>query len=145
MTKPKLTIVRGLPGSGKSKYARDLSAETGAILIEPDALLVTGGEYQYRAFRYDSAFRNARRFVEMVSQIGCDAIFADVLPTLEDVDFIRRAFVHGTLDHENAFDFVVIDMPLLTVAQSIARNRHTVRVVDIEKMAAAWEPWEGRK
>ena len=43
MTKPILTIVRGLPGSGKSTYARKLAAETGCTLIEPDALLVKDG------------------------------------------------------------------------------------------------------
>ena len=49
MTKPILTIVRGLPGSGKSTYARKLAAETGCTLIEPDALLVKGGVKNFKA------------------------------------------------------------------------------------------------
>ena len=35
--------------------------------------------------------------------------------------------------------------PLLTVEQSLARNRHNVRREDIERMAAQWEPWERKQ
>jgi len=35
MNRPILTVVRGLPGSGKSTYARNLAAKTGAIRATP--------------------------------------------------------------------------------------------------------------
>ena len=33
---PKLTLIRGLPGSGKSTMARQIAAETGALHVEAD-------------------------------------------------------------------------------------------------------------
>jgi predicted kinase len=33
---PKLTLIRGLPGSGKSTMARQVTAETGALHVEAD-------------------------------------------------------------------------------------------------------------
>jgi predicted kinase len=34
--KPKLTLIRGLPGSGKSTMARKIAVETGALHVEAD-------------------------------------------------------------------------------------------------------------
>jgi hypothetical protein len=34
-------------------------------------------------------------------------------------------------------------MPLLTVKESMARNKHNVRREDVERMARDWEPWKG--
>lgn len=143
--KPVLTIVRGLPGSGKSAYARELAAKTGAMLIEPDALLVRGGVYRYTPERYIMACDTAGSLAWHLGQKGIDMIYADVLPTKDDVLKVRNTAWDKVMPTDKRHVIVVHDMPLLTVEESMARNRHAVRRKDIERMAAKWEPWEGGK
>jgi len=33
-------------------------------------------------------------------------------------------------------------MPMITIEQSIERNKHNVLREDIERMAGQWEPWK---
>jgi len=145
MTKPILTIVRGLPGSGKTTYARKLAAETGAMLIEPDALLVRGGVYWYTPERYKESIRMSLLILARASQIEADMIYADVLPRISEVCDVIKADYFFSVVSTRGYRITVIDMPLLTVDESIARNRHNVRREDIERMAREWEPWEGQK
>ena len=137
---PTITIIRGLPGSGKSYYGRHLAAERGCLFIEPDMLLMRAGKYVYTKDRHENAVESCR---VMINDIGCcmaDVIYADVLPTIQEVQDI--AMFYDTL-LGNSME--VIDMPLLTVEQSIERNKHNVRREDIERMAAQWEPWEKKQ
>ncbi len=142
MSVPILTIVRGLPGSGKSTYARKLADDTGAMVIEPDALLVFGGAYHYTPDRYIMACDTAGWLAWHLGQQGIDMIYADVLPTKDDVLKVRNT-VWDEVPTDKRHAIVVHDMPLLTVDESMARNRHAVRREDIERMATDWEPWEG--
>ena len=145
MTKPILTIVRGLPGSGKTTYARKLAAETGAMLIEPDALLVRGGVYNYTPKRYKESIRMSLLILVRASQIEADMIYADVLPRISEVCDVIKADYFFSVVSTRGYRITVIDMPLLTVDESIARNRHNVRREDIERMAREWEPWEAEQ
>ncbi len=132
-----LTIIRGLPGSGKSTLGRRLAAEQNALFIEPDMLMYQNGEYKYDPAAYSvvvgSTYLVLREFFAYTPQ--AHAIFADVLPRKIDVQHLIQ-YLH------NQRYVKVIDMPLLSVEESIRRNIHRVRREDIEYMAKLWEPWE---
>jgi len=138
---PTLTIFRGLPGSGKTTHARELAEKTGAMLIEPDSLTIKGGKYCYTPAAHAHVQAISLEILETVGSVGSDAIYADVLPSIALVNDVIRAYAKRAPDCY----FRVCDMPLLTVEQSLARNRHNVRREDIERMAAQWEPWERKQ
>lgn len=140
----KLIIFRGLPGSGKTTRARELAAQTGAILIEPDALMTQNGVYQYSPERYQEACFQCASIIEMLtlcdnplddgSVLVPDIIYADVLP--------RRADVQSIIDlYAMRPDVKVIDC-IITPEESLKRNRHNVRPEDIQRMAREWEDWK---
>jgi hypothetical protein len=137
---PTLTIIRGLPGSGKSYYGRHLAAERGCLFIEPDMLLTIGGKYHYTEMRYDDAVEICGKMLSYAGICEADVIYADVLPALYDIWHAVMSYGTGIGERVE-----VIDMPLLTVEQSIERNKHNVRREDIERMAAQWEPWERKQ
>lgn len=137
---PTLTIIRGLPGSGKSYYGRHLAAERGCLFIEPDMLLTIGGKYVYTQDRFNNAVESCRTMIRDMGVCLADVIYADVLPTIRDVMDISM-FYSTSLGER----VTVIDMPMITVEQSLERNQHNVRREDIERMAAQWEPWERKQ
>lgn len=129
---PTLTIIRGLPGSGKSTLARKLAEETGAIHIEPDMFCMQDGEYRYDKEKYDRAVKMARFVVSHLSgTLGCDIIFADVLPQIGQVESFRYLVTSN-------YKIVVQDLHI-TKEESLKRNKHNVKPEDIENMAAAWQ------
>lgn len=132
-----LTIIRGLPGSGKSTLGRRLAAEQNALFIEPDMLMYQNGEYKYDPASYSAAVGSTHLMLRefFVRTPQAHAIFADVLP--------RKIDVYHLIQYLNNQRFVkVIDQPLLSVEESMRRNIHRVRREDIERMATLWEPWE---
>lgn len=131
---PTLTIIRGLPGSGKSTLARKLSAETGAIHIEPDMFCVKDGEYRYTPEKYKAAVKEAKLIINRLTyNTECDIIFADVLPNVAQVDHLRLLIPRH-------YKIIVQDLHI-TKEESLKRNKHNVRPEDIERMASAWQNW----
>lgn len=131
---PTLTIIRGLPGSGKSTLARKLSAETGAIHIEPDMFCVKDGEYRYTPEKYEAAVKEAKLIINRLTyNTECDIIFADVLPNVAQVDHLRLLIPRH-------YKIIVQDLHI-TKEEALKRNKHNVRPEDIERMASAWQNW----
>ena len=94
----KVTIIRGLPGSGKSTLARELAEKTGAILIEPDQMLIEDGEYRYTPDRYAAAVERCRMMLDLISgwdgegaNLRPDIVYCDVLPTVREVTAILES------------------------------------------------------
>lgn len=146
----KLTIFRGLPGSGKSTKARALQAKTGAILIEPDMLMMEHGKYNYTPKRFAEAVDRCRTMLGILTMNECDEdamlfpdiIYADVLPKLTDVKRLIDSVDIPVTEHSGSLE--VIDC-VITKAQSKKRNTHNVRREDIDRMARDWEPWDRKK
>lgn len=130
----KITIIRGLPGSGKSLLARKLAAERSILHIEPDMLCMAGGKYEYSPEAYAHYEAVAESLVwDVCNHTGADLIYCDVLPTVADVRRVLENVPPG-------YDVEVIDLKI-SEEESLRRNRHTVRPEDIARMAASWEPW----
>ena len=133
-----ITVIRGLPGSGKSSYAQELAKQTGAILIEPDAFVTVDGKYRYDPARWGKARYLARQIMRLIATTQeSDIIYADVQPTRREVaDMLRDIgpYVPG-------LRYRVIDMLPIDLEWSMKLNRHNVRRADIERMIELWEPW----
>lgn len=135
----KLIIIRGLPGSGKTWHAQDIQAAFGTMIIEPDALLVQDNKYHYTAERYADAKKRCMEMVQTCALMGADVVYADVLPTVADVDEVINAYCAGWAKPEIA----VIEQPRISTYESFRDNAHDVRLEDIERMAATWENYNG--
>lgn len=135
-----LTIIRGLPGSGKSTMAAALSKKSGAMVIEPDALLVEDGDYLYTPLRYRYAVYGCKLLLERVGGGGmrADAIYTDVLPTVEEVDAVVWAY----RGRHNEGSLKVISLAT-TADDALLANRHNVPEEDVRRMERDWEPYPG--
>lgn len=146
-----LTIIRGLPGAGKSHVAHKLAQYTGALLIEPDSLLIENSEYKYTQDKYEEAFERSLAVIELVTKLDyCnddgsnillpDIIFADVLPRAYDVKRVINS-VEFPLRPQ---DVTILEIPC-TPEESVLRSQHNVRKEDLDRMVALWEPWDWAK
>lgn len=142
-----LTIIRGLPGSGKSTKAIELYKQGAGLLIEPDACLNVDGVYTYTPGRMDivrASLEGAlfelslERFWKrtQVETVSIPIIYVDCLPKIDDVfSLITNIGYKYATDRVNVIDCLV------TKEQSIKHNIHNVRIEDIQRMDKEWEPW----
>ncbi len=130
-----LTIIRGLPGSGKSTLGRRIAAESGAIFVEPDMFLIHQGEYRWSVNRYEEAVRKA---LFLIKKAECDVVYADVLPTRADVMRVYNSFYFCQYDRLRGVECRIISLKT-SVEESERNNIHNVNHADIRRFSAAWE------
>jgi len=130
---PTMTIVRGLPGSGKSTYANNL----GCVVISPmDMLCRVDGNYQFNARKSRQAWEFAQTMVETVMMYGCDICVAEVLPNIGKINKYKK------MAEENGYTFRVIRFDVST-EHSKKHNIHAVPDVTIESMNNAFVDYPG--
>jgi len=143
---PKITIYRGLPGSGKSTLAREQAKETGAILIEPDSMMIIDGNYRYTPERFKKAVECCEEIIRMAAQCFADVIYADVLPTAREAADLVNVYCCALPEQTNIE--VKVRSCKISADESKERNQHNVKPEDIDRMAALWQEcpiksWEG--
>ncbi|MBQ6472733.1 MAG: AAA family ATPase [Victivallales bacterium] len=125
-------IVRGLPGAGKSTFAREFAKKLGCIHIEPDMFCHQDGAYVYTEDRYRQAMALAMRLLYQIGNNGLrpDVVFADVCPTIADINAVESAYC------ERAAKIYTLEIDLET---AIRRNQHGVSEKDLRAMAASFQ------
>lgn len=144
MDKVTLTIIRGLPGSGKTTTAIDLAWETGAVLIDPDFYLHEAPTHYDDQKRRQFARMTSMKLLDGAARNGSSAIFSAVITLREDVEYLINEY-RKNLKQGCNLQVDVIDMPLLTVEESLARNIHGSTRKEVKSMVAKWQPWEGKE
>jgi len=127
----KLTIYRGLPGSGKTTRAR----ETDSFILSPsDMYSMENGEYKWTAAKHIRGHNWAMDIFNKCLTYRIDIVIAEVLPRISDVmEFVVPA-------KQNDYNIEVIDCEI-TREESVKRNVHEVDPDNIDEMMKSWEPW----
>ena len=86
MKMPKLLILRGLPGSGKSHYAKKLSKRFNIKHFENDAYLYVNGEYKWTPFTAKLAAKKCFEDTMNELKAGRNAIVSNVFVTKKAID-----------------------------------------------------------
>lgn len=145
-----LTIIRGLPGSGKSTKAIELYKKGSGLLIEPDAGLYIDGVYTYTpermervqnilssAFRFSASCKRKMLRDGQSDLVNIPIIYADCLCLLEDV--FALIYCSGLLLTPERVRVIDCEIP---AEVSYCRNVHNVSWEDIDAMNDDWMPWE---
>ena len=126
MTKT-LLILRGLPGSGKSTFAKELCAATGAVHAEADMYFEKAGQYSFQPNQLHDAHRYCQLLCENAMKLGKDVIVSNTFTRRWEMEFyIRLAATYG------------YDVQIKTMTGNY-KNIHSVPDSVIEKMRARFE------
>ena len=123
-----LTIVRGLPGTGKSTYAKTLAVDA---VYEADQFFVRDGEYKFDPSRLRSAHEWCRTQVLRALRDGLSVAVANT--------FTQAWEMQPYLDMGYPVDVVAMPHDQFTDEQLAERNIHGVPVEAIKRMRERWE------
>lgn len=119
----KLILIRGLPGSGKSTFAKTFNC----FHVESDMFFIRDGKYEWTASKNAEAARNREQFVRLALQCNMDVVVSDVFYQTSEIEpYIKMA-------QEYRADFTVYKM------NNSFRNIHNVSQVQLEIFKKRWE------
>lgn len=127
-------IMRGIPGSGKSSHAHDLTGPHGAIHSTDDYFVGRDGLYHFepRKLRENHA-KNLAAFKRSLEQ-GLDPVVCDNTNTQywEYKPYVEAAWEAG-------YQVTVAEVPHIDSELAAQRNSHGVPVEAIERMLERWQ------
>lgn len=127
---PKLHIVRGLPGSGKSAYAR--AQFPNLMIMEDDQVAYENGVYDFHRRPWEWVLQSMKIFAEMwLKHMRADLVICSPFPALSDFDpLIKTA-------KENGYEVEVV------ACRGKFGSIHDPLPEDVEAMAKRWQDYEG--
>jgi predicted kinase len=118
-----LTLIRGLPGSGKSTAAKNMKY----FHLEADMYFMRGGEYQFDASKLGAAHGWCQNAARSALECGMDVVVSNTFTQHWEMDPYRR------MAEEVGAEFEVI------VCEGDFGSVHNVPMEAIQRMKDRWE------
>jgi predicted kinase len=123
----KLTLIRGLPGSGKTTLAKTM---THAYHVETDMYFMVNGEYKFDPKQLGPAHDWCQRQAALFLESGKDVVVSNTFTRRWEIEpYEKMAKVLGC-------GFEVLE------TNGVYQNVHGVPPEAIERMKARWETYE---
>jgi NEDD4-binding protein 2 len=130
-------IMRGLPGSGKSYLANQLSKEDDSIVLSTDNFFMKNGEYHFNPKELGVAHKWNQQQVEESMKNGRTLIIIDNTNTQA---WEAREYVKLALKYDYVIAFVEVNTWWAKdVNECAKRNTHNVPINSIKAMLNRWE------
>lgn len=82
----RITIIRGLPGSGKSTYAKE---NYDCLHVENDMMCIQDGKYQWDFTKVTERKAAVVGIVDLAMQYGIDVVLSSTFLTMSDVNVFK--------------------------------------------------------
>jgi predicted kinase len=124
-----LTIIRGLPGSGKSTYA--YNNYKGIVILEADMLCMQDGKYIFESDKIKTHHNSIHAIVDIILSNNADCVITGTLTRKWEIEpYIRLAEKHN-----QKYQIIKLVNNYLTI--------HSVPVETIKTMKDRWEDING--
>ena len=128
MGKCTLTLIRGLPGSGKSTYAKSLNV----LHLEDDHFCMQGGEYKWSKDTYLLNRRKLYHLATHIIQWQVDCVVASIFWQASDI-----------LEYKQLAKFQDFKFKVIKMTGNYGKDIHKVKKSHIKQMKEDWEDYPG--
>jgi len=126
-----MTIVRGIPGSGKSTYAGSLARAIGCLHLEADMFFIIDGEYNFDPAKIVAAHGWCTASAQAAVDAGIDLVISNT--------FVKHWEFAKYLEMAKSAGYDINIVALKTSYGSV----HGVPTEVLERMKSSWEEYEG--